>query len=272
MTPSEPSNTIDDVVVAIRASSRYRHLDDTLIRRLAAQALVSSRGAVPEAIKRTKRHLHQVYGAYVNAKPRYERLLVRLREAHVAGTDAFRHELQAVMGAHASTRERVPNLEAFYAALFARVGAVTSIVDVGCGLNPLAIPWMALPAGGRYTAIDVDAALVSFVAGCLQWMPVTGQAIVADVVANPPRDPSDLALMLKMLPCLERQGRDAGVAVMRALNVKTIAVSFPVRSLGGRGKGMRENYGRAFEDVARREGWAAEPVAVPGELLYVVTK
>src|SRR5262245_36808812 len=131
---------VERVVAAVRASRRYRDIDESVVRRSAAQAVAAARHRVPEAIKRTKRQLHQVCGAYV-ASPPYERLLSRLKEARADGPDRFKEELRRTMLAHASTRERVAHLDDFYGRLFDRVGPVASVLDVGCGLNPLAAPW-----------------------------------------------------------------------------------------------------------------------------------
>jgi 16S rRNA (guanine(1405)-N(7))-methyltransferase len=69
---------------------------------------------------------------------------------------------ERAMRSHASTRERLPDLDEFYAGVMQRTGALESVLDVACGLNPLALPWMGLPAGGRYLACDIYTDMVSF--------------------------------------------------------------------------------------------------------------
>jgi 16S rRNA (guanine(1405)-N(7))-methyltransferase len=128
---------------------------------------------------------------------------------------------------------------------------------------------MRLEQGAEYIAVDVDADVVGFVAACLELMGLRARARVADIVSNPPRDVVQLALVLKMIPCLEQQQDEAGTLLLRALRARAVAVSFPVRSLGGRAKGMRENYSRLFEEMARREGWTIEAIPVSGELLFL---
>jgi 16S rRNA (guanine(1405)-N(7))-methyltransferase len=262
----------DDVVQAVRRSKRYTRIDESVVRRIAGRAVESSRGRVADAIKRTKRQLHQIHGAYLDSVPRYGRLLDRVRAAEAEGPEPLRLELRRLMALHASTRERADSVDQFYGALFDRIGEVTSVLDIGCGLNPLAAPWMRLSPGCTYTAIDIDSELVAFDVACLEIFGVRAAGVVHDVVAQPPRQEADVALALKMLPCLDQQQRNAGLGVIRALCVPVVAVSFPVTSLGGRSKGMRENYAKAFEEQVRVERWDVEKVDVPGELLYVVRK
>ena len=266
------STTLDRVVAAVRQSRRYSGIDEAVIRRSAARALLEARGQVNDAIKRTKRQLHQVYGAYAGVAHRYDRLLSRLTQAHAEGRDEFLAELRRIMALHASTRERLLYLEDFYSALFARVGPVTSILDVGCGLNPLAAPWMRLSHDAVYTAVEIEASLAAFVGDCLDLMAVRARSLVSDAIASPPQDTVDLALVLKLAPCLEQQQRGAAGDLIGSLRARFVAVSFPVRSLGGRGKGMHANYARVFEQMAGREQWNAEEIAVRGELLYLITK
>jgi 16S rRNA (guanine(1405)-N(7))-methyltransferase len=271
--PDEAPPLVDLVVSAARQSKRYARIDEAVVRRCAAEAVVAARGRLPDAIKRTKRCLHQVYGAYVGISPRYDRLLTRLREARRGdGGERLARELRSVMAVHASTRERVPHLDRFYAALFDRVGTVRSVLDAGCGLNPLAAPWMRLAPGATYTAVDIDSELVGFVGACLELIGVQARPLVSDIVSGPLPHEADLALLLKMVPCLEQQRRGAGAEAIRGLRARHVAVSFPIRSLGGRGKGMPATYARLFSEMVARERWTAEEIAAPGELLYLITK
>lgn len=269
--PQELSATVEQIVAGVRQSRRYRDLDESVVRRCASQAALAHRRPA-DALKRTKRHLHQIYGAYLGTAPKYARLSERLRAARAEGREALERELRKIMSLHASTRERVANVDRFYGALFERVGEVRSAIDLGCGLNPLAVPWMRLAPDAVYTAVDIDPSLVAFVGDCLDMLGVQARPLVGDVVAPPPFEPAELGFVLKMLPCLEQQVAGAGAAAIRTLPVRTVAVSFPTRSLGGRGKGMEANYGRQFHELAERERWDVEQVAVPGELLFLIRK
>ena len=50
------------------------------------------------------------------------------------------------MRGHASTQERLPILEEFFQTTLASIAPVESVLDLACGLNPLALPWMPLTA------------------------------------------------------------------------------------------------------------------------------
>ena len=173
---------------------------------------------------------------------------------------------------HASTRERLPILENFYATTLASLGSVHSVLDLACGLNPLALPWMPLAPDSRYYACDIYADMIAFLNGFFAQAGIRGQARVCDLVAGAPDEQVDLALVLKALPPLDQQAKHAGRDLLRALNARHILVSFPAHSLGGRGKGMAENYEQRFRALADAEGWKIERFVFPTELAFLVAK
>nr|AIA18839.1 Ribosomal RNA methyltransferase (FmrO) [uncultured bacterium] len=173
---------------------------------------------------------------------------------------------------HASTRERLPILESFYASTLASLGPVRSVLDLACGLNPLALPWMPLAPDARYYACDIYADMIAFLNSFFAQAGIRGQARVCDLVAGAPDEQVDLALVLKALPPLDQQAKHAGRDLLRALNARHILVSFPAHSLGGRGKGMAENYEQRFRALADAEGWSIERFVFRTELAFLIRK
>lgn len=257
------------VATAVLASRRYRSVHPPLVHRM-ARAQAAAGGSTAELVKRTKRALHQIFGAYLPTPPRYDRLLGELRGA-TADVDV-RGVLRRAMAQHASTRERLDHLESFYAALAARVGTPRSLLDVACGLQPLALPWWGLPAGTEIHAWDIDTALVGFVGACLQQLGFGAHAAAVDLLAVPAWPVTEVALVLKTLPCLEQQAPGAGEALLAAIPAPRVVVSFPTRSLGGRAKGMGGSYARRFEALLAARGWQAEVFEAGPELVYVVSR
>jgi 16S rRNA (guanine(1405)-N(7))-methyltransferase len=268
---------VDEIERAIAASRRYRTVAPATVRRLAGAALVSAGGNVPDAVKRTKRSLHEVYGAFVPTRPPdYPALLQRL-EAAVAGGDdeAVRAVLRRAMGEHASTRERLAHLGDFYTGVFRHVPAPATIRDLACGLNPLAVPWMGLAPSARYLASDIDSRLVEFVGAALRALDVEGASALVDVLGDDAGhldEPAEVTLLLKALPCLEAQQRGAGWRVMERVNSPVVVVTFPTRSLGRRSKGLFQTWSATFEAGARTRSWTCRRLEIGPELTYIVDK
>jgi 16S rRNA (guanine(1405)-N(7))-methyltransferase len=270
---SSEAPPVEAVVAALRRSRRYAGLAEPVLRRVAEEALAVERGRVPTAVKRAKRALHEIHGAFVAPAPPYDRWEQAVQEAVASGDQArVCDQLRRIMREHASTRERLPLLDRFFREIFAHTGAPSTLVDVACGLNPLAAPWMDLPEGARYYACDVDVRLVVFVDRCLALLGVRHETAVADLLDPPPWPAVDVALVLKTVPVLEQQAKGAGFGLVERLRARTVVVSFPTHSLGGRGKGMAATYADGFEAVAAERRWSTEKLELPGELVYLVRK
>lgn len=258
------------VVAALAATRRYRHLAPSLLERVAREALAVERGRAKAAVDRARRKLHQAHGAYVGEPPRWDRMLARLREAE--GPEARAGAARDVLSRHASSREREPHLEAFWAELRSRVASPRRVLDLAAGLNGLSRPWSGWPADAEHVSVDVDREELAFVGACLDLLGVAHREILADLVAAVPDDEADVALLLKAYPCLERQRAGAGLGVLRAARAPVLVVSFPTQSLGGRDVGMRASYAETFEPAAAGESWRLERAEIPGELIYLVFK
>lgn len=257
-------------MAAVRAASRYRAIAEELVRRVAAAELAKRR-PFKEAVKAARAKLHQVVGAYGEELP--VTAAEGLTRAAGSGDPAtLRRCCADLMARHASTRERLPILGEFYATLLGGLGPLRRVLDLACGLNPLAIPWMPLAAGCVYEAYDVDTALVAFLGAALPLLGVAGTAQLVDLTAPPPAltagEPADVALLLKCLPCLEQLDPAAGQRLLDALPARCLIVSFPVRSLGGRSKGMAAHYDAHFRQLVAGRPWRVERFDFATELAY----
>lgn len=260
-----------EIVERVQRSPRYRDVDPGLLARLAAEELPRSRSA-DDAVKRVKRRLHQAVGAF-RGQHRQDPL-DGVREAWDGDLTepAFRAACADVMRSHASTRERLPHLDTLYMRVWDTTGVPATLLDVGCGLGPLALPWMRI-GHATYLASDVDQGPLGTVEAFFQMIGQPHEVRAVDAVAAIPGAPADVALLLKLVPTLDRQDAGAAARLIRGLHVRHAVVSFPIRSLGGRGKGMERTYRERFDrlvDDAGRVSAVAE-ASVSNELVFVLT-
>lgn len=260
---------LESLVTAVLAAPKYRHISPDLVRRVGAREL-AVRHSLKEAVKATKNKLHQVGGAYFAAKIDYDRALADLRAA-VGDEAAFRAACRRVMALHASTRERLTILEEFYATTLADLPLVQTVLDVACGLNGLAWPWMPFGRETRYIGYDIYGDMVGFVGEFMGLAGVTGETAVRDIITHPPTEPVDLALLLKLLPVLAQVEETAVPRLLDALQARYLLISFPAASLGGRKKGMGAHYEAQFEGWAAGRNWEVRRFAFATELAFLVT-
>jgi 16S rRNA (guanine(1405)-N(7))-methyltransferase len=260
---------IHQIVENVLASRKYQMVAPDLIYAIAAGEVAKGRSP-KDAIKATKNQLHQSVAAYQTGRMAYNTWLADLQRSY-ADPKLFQQQLGSIMANHASTAERLPILNDFYRTILADLPPLRSILDVACGLNPLTIPWMGLPAGVDYYACDIYRDQIQFLNDFFRLTAVRGQAEVRNVLAHPPTQRVDLALVLKTIPCLEQMDRSAGSRLLDALDARYLLVSFPVRSLGGRAKGMAATYEAHFHALSAGRGWTIKRFEFDGELAFLVT-
>jgi 16S rRNA (guanine(1405)-N(7))-methyltransferase len=261
---------IDELVAAVRGSAKYRSVCEDFIRGVGERELAKGR-RLKEAVKATKKKLHQVGGAYLEGGVDYAAWLDELKA--VSGSEGdLRRTCARIMGHHSSTKERLAILDAFYATVLAELPPIRSVLDLACGLNPLAIPWMGLPDGAAYYAYDVYEDMAGFLEGFMRLVPVRAEARACDILQSCPLPRVDLALVLKSIPCLEQIDKSAGARLLESIDANHLLVSFPVHSLGGWDKGMPTNYEAHFRELVAGKGWSAERFEFATELVFVVGK
>lgn len=254
-----------EIVERVRRSSRYRDVDPTLIERLAVEEAPKSR-TPDDAVKRVKRRLHQAVGAFRGAKAR-----TAFSASSSLADPALRAACAVAMRTHASTRERLPHLDRFYPGIWEHTGVPRRLLDLGCGLHPLALPWMGI-GDAEYLAVDVDARPLHTVRGFLETVGQAHRVEARDLVARPPEDAADVALLLKLVTTLDRQDPDAAARLLRALHARHAVVSFASRSLAGRGDARSRSYRQRLERLATEAGRVSSitEASVPNELAFVL--
>jgi 16S rRNA (guanine(1405)-N(7))-methyltransferase len=259
---------LERLVEALRRTRKYGSLCEQTLRRVASAAMARS-SSEREALKRAKRQLHQISGAYVT--PANLRRVDGLLDSLGAGVSE--EETQAlcrgILELHASTRERLPYLEETYKAL---LGDAASVLDLACGLNPFGLPWMDLPVDARYTPVDMDCGLIDRINRFFGVLGRADRAICLDLLSSPPAGDYDVILLLKILPPLERQRRGSSLLLLKELRARRIVISFPTRTLGGSLRGMEKGYSGFIKELVENiECVDMSSFSTPSEIFFVLT-
>lgn len=263
---------VEALVEAVQANRKYANITASLVSRLCQSAL--ERGLNGKtAVKDVRNKLHQVGGAYFKQNPDYASALAQLAELP---TDPEAPEVktfcQAQMQSHASTAERLSILPEFFQICLAPIAPVTRVLDLACGLNPLALPWMPLAENVTYQACDIYLDMLDFVNAFLSHFLPDSKAFACDLVAGPPQIQAQVALLLKTIPCLEQVDKQIGLSLLEQIRSEHILVSFPAKSLGGRDKGMPDFYRDHFYTLIDSQPWQVQEFTFPTEIAFLVTK
>lgn len=254
------------IIQNISSSKKYKTIYPKTIERIVEECYVKY--GKKHAEEKARDLLHQVWAAYYPARPNFKKLLKKFQEKEIE-IDG----LQQLLSLQTSTRERIPLLDRFYPEIFSLTGKPDSIIDHACGLNPLTLPWMHIPKETTYKAFDIDQEEINFMQAILGQMKIPQPFYIeAGDVLTDPLPYADVVFMLKLLPCLEHQEKNAGLKTMKEQACKFLVVSFPVKSLGGKEKGMADFYTEKFLQDIRQENWKYEKLLFETELVFVIKK
>jgi 16S rRNA (guanine(1405)-N(7))-methyltransferase len=258
---------LEAVVAAIKASRKYRAMGIETIRALVRQAWPEHRK--PKAVeKAVRRRLHGIAAVHLG-DPDYgvlgEALAGVLAKGDAAGERAL---CEGALGRHLSTRERLPYLERFYAEIFEHTGVPGTMLDLACGLGPLALPWMGLPRSARVLAYDVHEPRVAMLGAWLRARGLAGGAEVRDIVLRPPTEPADVALLLKELHRLQRNYSGmVGVEWLASIPARHLVISLPAFSAHG-GRRLVERYREMMGRLIAGRGWGVHEILFEHEVVF----
>lgn len=260
---------IEEIVEKIRFSGKYKDINEKTILEIINIELPKHKNK-KSLVKAIKNKLHQIYGAFLNRRDiedAQKLLLVLKREK-----ENIKEIINKILQLHQSTRERIEVYEEIYREIFRVTGKPNSILDLACGLNPFSIPFMNIQGPILYYAYDIDSKLIEVINEFLGILGYPRLAKRKDILFEEIEDQADICFILKFLPIAERIKRGFSLRLLSKLNSKFIIVSFPLKSISGREKGMLENYSRIFEPVFKERYKILEKFILGNEMFYILLK
>jgi 16S rRNA (guanine(1405)-N(7))-methyltransferase len=256
-----------EIIQKISQSKKYKALYEKTIERVVRDCL--TRYPEKEAEKRAKNLLHQIWGAYFQNRPHFQKLLVNFKQEIENGKNV-KEAVRPLLQLQSSIRERAPILDDFYRKIFSITGVPDSIIDHACGLNPLTYFW--LPKGIKYFGFDIDKDQAEFLKSVFKILNIDRVKIDLGDILTDKFPQADIVFLLKLLPLLEHQQKGSSLEVLKKQRCKYLVVSFPTKTVSGKEKGMIDFYSKQFQDLIRNELWQTEKILFPTELIFIVKK
>jgi len=267
-----PNPQIAAVVDVILKKARYREIQPGLIETLAAEELAKGR-KLKDAIKAVSAKLHQAGAAYFTAQIDYR---TWMDEVAKLPDDINNPRVKAFclehMQVHSSTQERLPIIEEFFHKTLASIAPVYSVLDLACGLNPLALPWMPLAGKALYYGYDIFGDMTGFLNQFINHFGIESSFKTSDITRLHFPRRAQVAFLLKTLPCLEQLDKGISPHLLDAVPADCLLISYPIRSLGGRTKGMGKIYEAQFNKLMEGRNWSVERFEFKTELAFLVKK
>lgn len=249
------------IIGKIKSSKKYNNISDELIERLVeAESLKYKQPS--QVLKSVKTKLHQISGMFISGtdiKKAYEFL--------------DEDNINKILELHISTKERINTYQELYSAIFSITGRPDSILDLACGLNPFSLNYIGTI--GEYTACDINTDIIALLNTYFKKINQKGAAFTKDLLSSIPDCYADVAFAFKLLPLLEQQKKNYSLTLLSKINSKYLAITYPIESIGGVGKGQYDFYSGSFEKMINNSNFKIEiklKEKIGNELLYVICR
>jgi len=263
---------LQNLMEQVQSNPKYQAIMPDLVENLSRKAI--RKGLTGKAaVKNVRKKLHQVGGAYFRCSTDYTKMETDLTHLlkEIKSDEARGFCLKQMKG-HTSTAERLPIIESFFKTTLASIAPIDSVLDLACGLNPLAIPWIPLAEKFTYHACDIYLDMLAFVQTFFNHFTIQGRTFPCNLESEVPQENVQVAFFLKSLPCLEQLDKTIGIRLIEKVRADHILISFPVRSLGGLNKGMPKFYHDHFYELVAGTNWTIQEFAFETELAFLVSK
>lgn len=172
---------------------------------------------------------------------------------------------EKILFSHSSSKERMedyPWLKKLIKSL-----KVNSILDLGCGLNPLALANTV----DVYDACDIKSDELEIIKKFFLKNNVSGNVFVCDLREEGISfQRHDLVLILKVLDIIEKRGHKLAEKIISSLDAAYILASFPTKTISG--KAMNHPQRGWIERMLNRLGYNFEVYKKRNEIYYLIRK
>ena len=260
-----------ELAAEVLRSKKYAGVDAAVVARVCAEES-KKHPKKKEAIKAAKNALHVMHGSFLSNECHGEASVLLRQLSPESGPAQIQATAMWIMNLHASTKERLNDLEDIFAFVGRYITPESSVMDIGCGFNPFALPWLREPPKS-YLAYDISTETIDLLN---QFFSLLGfpayRASLLDAAAETPGTPVDVALLFKLLPLLQQQKKGRGFELLSELHFKRAVVSFPLKSLTGKQKGMESFYSSLMESNLPAHLAIANKTSFSNEMFYVIEK
>ncbi len=269
LTEKEIAKLIDSV----HKSHKYRNLalPDAFLLDLINQNLNNSKN-FSELKYNFRKTLHNVIAPYLEDID-YQAEIKNLKSGleDLSSEEALKTYCLKMMAKHASTKERIPHLQAFFDAIHAVIGEPESVLDLACALDPLCLPWIRLAPQAIFKAFDLNGSRIQYLQSFFDAAGIKAEAIQQDILLNPPEVHADCAFFFKEAHRLEKRQPGSTRILIENTKVKTFILSLPAFDL--KGHHSLENYHRNLvEKAIEAKNWDLESKLIGNEIIFFIHK
>lgn len=249
----------EEIIAEIKKKKELRGTATEVVREALAEYLSKNKISLDNlspkqqklVVKEIRSKLRLLVGRFQNSSEKRKSLLSK-------------QDFNELLNTHVSTKERLdfyPKLKQIISDL-----NVKSILDLGCGLNPIALATEKI----KYYAADINEADLEIVREYFKQNKIKGNVFVQDlrnIQSELPK--TDLCIILKVLDIIDPKHNLSG-KILEKISAKNLIISFSTRKLSGK----KMNFPRRFwfEKLLTSQKLTYKTLESSNELFYLISR
>ena len=260
----------------VKQNKKYKTLSDELILSEIKEYLNKNnpKKIIKQDIKHIRSKLHRAYSTYQTTKKNKIQLLLNQLKQNPESLDI----INKILSSNISTKERLDDYKFIYNKIFQITDKPKSIIDLGCGLNPISFPYMNLQSL-IYYAYDIDEQDIKFLNEFFNIMKnkIKGKAEILNLrdfkkISNLP--PSDIIFLWKIIDLIDIDNHKPSEELINFLfnknKAKFIVASFATKTITR--KQMNFPKRKWFEFMLKRNNLDFKTFQTKNEIFYIISR
>ena len=246
---------VPELVALVKSKKVLSHLDDSFVERKVLEYLTKHTiiltdlrsKQTKEVVKALREELHEVYGVFWDHKRK--------------GTS-----FETFLKSHTSSLERFSFYSYIYSKIFSFTGKPTTLLDLGCGLNPFSYSYLG--CSPRYYGVELSTDDCEIIQEYFRKENISGDCVSLDLSLDYKKLSSytvDVVFLFKILDFLPFEGISW---IFDHVRTTYFVVSFPTKSLCGKRFATRRTW---FEKYLKKFTVLCT-FSISNEIFYVLKK
>jgi 16S rRNA (guanine(1405)-N(7))-methyltransferase len=269
---------IENLITEIRSKKKIATLDKNFIILEIKKYLSNHLNYIPKLsnkksteyksiIKHVRSKSHDIYEIFQTNKTK-ERKKIIDDIKKLEKTDVL-----PLLDTHISTKERIPLYEELFKKIFSITGIPQSILDIGCGLNPVSIPFMEIDIKKiKYYACEMSQDDIDIIKKFFDKFQINGETFSCNLVTSYDcllNYKCDICFAFKLFDVLESQKKNISYKIIESIKCKYLVASFATINI--KNEKMRREKISYFERFIKKLGYSFKSLCLENELFYIIS-
>lgn len=259
----------------VKVNKKYRTISDDIIKKEVEPYLKFNPKIISadrQTIKEIRAKLHRIYSSYQTKKKRKRDIYLNELSRLIKNNENIHELTNKLLSLTISTKERLEDYQYIYKNIFKITGKPKTIIDLGCGLNPLSYTLMNLKSL-TYYCYDIDQEDINFLNSYFKTIKnkgLSGRAEILDI-----RDinkiknllSSDIIFMFKLFDLLDKKTKKQIIPLLMK-KTNHLIISFATKTLTRRPMKLKRRTG--FENYLKENNLKFETIKTQNEIFYII--